>query len=490
MGVQVQSATKNGQGESLSILNRQFISFSYGGKNIEDFDLLAVFSNDRLEKEIYAPFNDTTTEQAELDGQMFWRSNFKAGQLSFTLATDGMTAAQLEDFKEWFQPGKEKELILSEYHNRGILARVASVPQISLLPFEKEVEVQIGDNFFSTKTSLYKGDIKLEFIMDDPYWYSINTCIDSMDEESLKLIYEDGIPHIQMFQTECFLANNQRIKETLVEIGKDEENNSIFEKRFTSMINQGIDLLKEEQNSIYLYYCGTAPERPLFTFNISPEVSLNEEDEYRFYYHYKYLSPSDLGFITFQKDGEESKFLNFSLPSLLTSYNRAIDIVQKYPAGKSSILDLRKDLRDNLYNYHTRSFAIGLVDAARQSSKYTNEGLILTGFHDFFYQEMTKLLNSSTMKYSINCKTGQVQVTAKINKIKTVTIDKENQTISFAYSSSDITENAGNMIKSNYLTIETRTLPIQGKIASNQCLYVAANTDITSLQIDYRYKYL
>ena len=71
MGVQVQSATKDRQGNSLSILNRQFISFSYGGKNIEDFDLLAVFSNDRLNKEIYAPFNDTTTEQAELDGQMF-----------------------------------------------------------------------------------------------------------------------------------------------------------------------------------------------------------------------------------------------------------------------------------------------------------------------------------------------------------------------------------------------------------------------------------
>ena len=53
MGIQVQSATKNGQGESLSVLKRQFISFSYGYKKnengedipvrIEDFDLLAVF---------------------------------------------------------------------------------------------------------------------------------------------------------------------------------------------------------------------------------------------------------------------------------------------------------------------------------------------------------------------------------------------------------------------------------------------------------------
>lgn len=183
MGVQVQSATKyiNEEGKlvPLSILNRQFISFSYGGKNIEDFDLLAVFSNDRLDKEIYAPFNDTTTEQAELDGQMFWRTNFKAGGLSFNLATDGITSAQLEEFKIWFQPGIERELILSEYHNRGILARVSSTPQMSLLPFEKEVEVAIGQDenlkpiYYKTKISLYKGEIKLDFVMDDPYWYSI-----------------------------------------------------------------------------------------------------------------------------------------------------------------------------------------------------------------------------------------------------------------------------------------------------------------------------
>jgi len=59
------------------------------------------------------------------------------------------------------------------------------------------------------------------------------------------------------------------------------------------------------------------------------------------------------------------------LPSLLTSYNKAIEIVQNFLPGESSILDLRKELRDNLYNYYTRSFAIGIVDAARQSSKYS-----------------------------------------------------------------------------------------------------------------------
>ena len=75
MGVQVQTATRDGQGNSLSILGRQFISFSYGGRNIEDFDLLAVFSGDRLEKGIYSSFEDITTEQDEIDGQIFWGSS-------------------------------------------------------------------------------------------------------------------------------------------------------------------------------------------------------------------------------------------------------------------------------------------------------------------------------------------------------------------------------------------------------------------------------
>lgn len=63
MGVQVQTIARDGQGNPLSILKRQFISFSYGGRDIEDFDLLVVFSGDRLSKELYAPFKDTTTEQ-------------------------------------------------------------------------------------------------------------------------------------------------------------------------------------------------------------------------------------------------------------------------------------------------------------------------------------------------------------------------------------------------------------------------------------------
>ena len=463
MGVQVQTATKDGQGNPLSILNRQFISFSYGGKNIEDFDLLVVFNGDRLSKEIYAPFNDTTTEQAELDGQMFWRSNFKAGQLNFTLATDGMTSQQLEEFKKWFEPGIEKELILSENHNRGILARVSTPPQMSLLPFEKEVEIKIGEVIEKTKTSLYKGEISLSFVMDDPYWYSLKSILETLEKEDIKLIYEDGIPHISMLEIECLLANN------FYSI-QDGENNFIIEE------NEGIELLAEPQKDTYLYYCGTAPAKPIISFEIKPiinettgKISFPNKDENKI----TYLSIGA---------GESYKELKFGLPSLFSSYNNALDIALKYEEN-SSILDLRKELRDFVYDYYTRSYVIALIDMAKndQERKYVDvNGKIKEGFKKYFIDEMKKFFIDS-LSCVINCKNGSVTISGKIRQYNGSEMVEINE---------PITENAGNMIKSNYLTIDTRILPKEGKISSNNCLLVKTNSELSKLIIDYKYMYL
>jgi hypothetical protein len=47
---------------------RSFISFTYGGKKIEDFDLIATISGDRLNRSGYASFDDTVTTYDNLDG--------------------------------------------------------------------------------------------------------------------------------------------------------------------------------------------------------------------------------------------------------------------------------------------------------------------------------------------------------------------------------------------------------------------------------------
>ena len=134
MSLQVYEATHDGQGNSLPSAQKQFISFSYGGKNIEDFNLISVTTNDRLSRNFSASFQNTTSQYVGLDGQHFWLSTYDPLRFTFNLATDGMTEKEIEDFKKHFKPGIEKELILSEHPNRYIMARVETVPTYSFLP--------------------------------------------------------------------------------------------------------------------------------------------------------------------------------------------------------------------------------------------------------------------------------------------------------------------------------------------------------------------
>ena len=46
------------------------------------------------------------------------------------------------------------------------------------------------------------------------------------------------------------------------------------------------------------------------------------------------------------------------------------------------------------------------------------------------------------------------------------------------------------MIKSNYISIDTRTLPVNGKIVMDNCLLVKTDIKVKSLKLDYKYKYL
>lgn len=441
MAIQVYEATRNGEGVPLSVLSRQFISFSYGGKNIEDFNLLVVFANDRYEKNVYSSFNDTTTNQAELDGQLFWRSKYDALSVSFTLATDGMTEKELEDFKSWFIPGIERELILSEHHNRAVAARVASAPQMKMVPFEESAEVNIAGQFYSTSTTVYKGEILLEFVADNPYWYSISSFVSDLSQEELKIIYEDGLPHISMLKAPCFLANNLYYNGTSV------------------VSNSGLVIDPEDQETDrYLYYCGTAKEKPIIEFKAKPRI--DKEGKVFF---------NEDGF-NFLKVGKS--ILTFTLPPVFSSYNKALDIINNFQG--TSILDLRNEMRDELTEYYSRAWVIRTIDEARRNRTYISaEGEILEGFAAYFITEIKKFIpQDKAFLFTVNNKNGETFVKGEVGTY------------------GEIEENCGNMIKSNYLTIEETTKPVNGKIDKGQMLQVISNFSLADFKIDYKYKYL
>jgi len=72
----------------------------------------------------------------------------------------------LDDFLYWFKAGVSRELILAEHPNRGIMARVSDPPSLSLMPFEGNTNLIISNSLYSVKTTLFKGDISLNFVMD------------------------------------------------------------------------------------------------------------------------------------------------------------------------------------------------------------------------------------------------------------------------------------------------------------------------------------
>ena len=269
MAIQVENLLRDEAGKTRSILSRQFISFTYGGKSIEEFNLIATFNGDRLSKGIYAPFEDTITQQEELDGQFYWRTKFGANELQFNLSTDGMTQSELDEFKFWFKPGVERELILSENHNRAIMARISTTPSISMLPFEYEEEVLIGSNKIKTTTTIFKGDITLNFVMDEPYWYSLESYFlgDNISALEAKIILEDGVPHLSMFDEKLnniLLANKYVCNSGIVSD------------------NSGVQLDGEAQDDDYLTFGKDGNE--LFDLRTCPEnvrVGINALERFR-----------------------------------------------------------------------------------------------------------------------------------------------------------------------------------------------------------------
>ena len=239
---QVYLATHKGE-NYLPFMNRSFISFSFGHRlnaqgedrpvNIEDFNLIATVSGDRMKRQGMAEFEDLITTYDILDGQFYWGTTYRNNSLDLTLSTDGITQAQLDDFLFWFQGGQIRELILAEHPNRAVMARVAQAPTLSLLPFEYPTVLTIGETMYKTSTTLYKGDIELSFVMDEPYWYSkinifgykgndgiyydtwtdangnlINVLDESVNKDALKIILEDGIPVSSMLTSSMILGNN------------------------------------------------------------------------------------------------------------------------------------------------------------------------------------------------------------------------------------------------------------------------------------------
>lgn len=170
MGVQVQELTQN-----LMPWGKEYIDFSFAGRHISEFGLVAVTSGDRYQFAGSPEFADETSTVNGVWGQYYWGTNFKTKTYSYSLATDGMTERQYEDFKRHFRPGHYGQFYEDTWFERYCYVRIKTVVDFTFIPFQEEVEVA-GVKFPSR---IYKGEAKISFIQDRPFMYSFYQVLDT-----------------------------------------------------------------------------------------------------------------------------------------------------------------------------------------------------------------------------------------------------------------------------------------------------------------------
>lgn len=511
---QVYKATHDGAGNRLPYMYRSFISFTYGGKNIEDFGLIAVTEGNGLTRNLSADFNDIVTSPEVMDGRFYWGTHYNNNALELALFTDCITQKQLDEFKLWFQPGVEKELILAENPFRGIMARVGAVSTMSMIPVEYPVKMKLAGQEYNTKITKYQGSIRLSFVMDDPFWYSLANILDyqvdgntaegswrgidnnpvtiTNSPDALKVIYEDRIPILAMFDestgAEEVGYGDKIIKKEgskgayVVSKTSSQEDRDlaahisgykngitwssrigIWENAVSGETSSYYDFSPGRANRKYFYYAGTAPSLPTIEFSFSVDNDCFNSASYFKAIQNSYAVVKE-PYSTITIEGVDKHELKITTPSLFTSYNQAVRILK---SSFSTDLELKEALRDGVHHKMIRDMAINSYNLSH--NKNSTISLLKSA-----------LITLNYFTVIINCKTGAVRLKYQ-NSLH-----------------EDIEEDAGDMILSNYLKITERNhFTDEGFIGRwdddkefTQILYHNLGCLLTQFKFIYKHMYL
>ena len=581
-------ATHDGAGNSLPLYLRSFLSFSYGGKAIEEFSLIVTYE-ERIEKGLYSEFEDSTSDYTTVDGQYYWGTRMEPLELEFTLSTDYMDQKTMEDFKAWFRPGVERELILAEHPNRYIMARVSEPPEMDMTPFGEEVEVEINEKKYKTMTTVYRGDITLNFIMDYPYWTGILNYMPyliTMNEETnngqasillkqlksaesintlsskdaLKICLEDNIPHdLALYSNENFVLGNKDLyteiilshvpgtkfdpppetyesesdlyKETTSNAPKkswpktgqtyiqyvpasssgdgpdiavtdysdlEEQNGEPYSPIVTNYNVNSVpmDLLKGQKR--FLFYSGTAPSRPIISFNfkiefdskgwyitnpinsIASEMStaLPTQDESAAAPTKSYIQVGSTKF-------------EFTTPGILTAYNKAIQIVDEIKS-EASVYDLKKEFREKVKDKYMRAWCIYSLSKPTSLPEADNvtddmRTNIKTRLKGFFVPKLKVTTTENDEQEVQNVTTNEYYAFFTFDSKTGISTGEFNvQVVKNQESKAEIiTENVGDMVLSNYLIINERNVLENGIIKTKNCTPITTNENLSNFSIVY-----
>lgn len=521
---QVYSLTHDGAGKRRPYHDRVFISFSYGGKSIEDFGLLVASDGDRMNRTAYAQFEDNVENYETLDGQKYWGTHFTSNNLALTLVTDGMTLRQLDEFKSWFKPGQIRELILAEHPNRAIKARIAESPNYAFIPFEEKITMKVGGASYNVSTTLYKGEVSINFVMDEPHWYAklnympnyvdkdkmVEVTINSdnenkvytiQDEDMRKIMLEDGLPHQDVLNNEnnitsnIFLGGNLLVTKKSLIAGS--EGGSYFDPNtYAYTDNSNIGIYTTESSGLpvsnitsqYLFYSGTAKCYPKIKFSMYPGFDSN--NIYITTPGNKLTNP--MGYV-YSNISIGDRVFEFTTPSILTGYNEAMKIFVSITAG-NSVIEIRDRIKDEIKEKYSRAWAVKCLndfEETKRAGQSSDTVITFDNATEIQNGVIVKMRNfiseSQPMTFIFDSKTGEAIGTFNV----ATGWVKNGDGVITQYILEEIQENVGDMVRSDYLIIDERNyLNSEGEIDWNNCHEISSNISLSNVLIFYKNMYL
>lgn len=495
-------------GDPMSLMHRQFISFSFtpldnpdDKKNIEDFNFVIVNRGDGLNKSLYPTFEDISKTYAELNGQQWYGMRYNANSLALRVGTDGIEDSELTEFLRYFRPGRQGWLTLSEHSNRKIIARIADAPEMEMVPYEKPIEFKVGNQKIRTSTTEYKGFVNLNFVMDYPFWEAIENFFDidkTKDADELRLdykvVYEDRIPILRDGKTP--LSNNTEEEQLIIGFS-DLRTISCYTDTFeTAEYGKAFygEMAPDNNNSIInniklgpgksfkIYYAGTAPCYPKinFTINVNSDsfknydrdaasssgVTASEKNAYNDYLNVINNNYTIKKYSSIQFDGEQ---LKFTLPGFLASYNEAVKILKNEP-NKTDFPQLIEDIKTNVTDGYLCPIIIKLINEERVKVEDTQNYYTSTIGANIIDKLKDKI--KGTYRFSIDCETGACTVT-------------------FNFNGKTITEYCGDMLLSRCVCINKRSeITEDGYIKIDSLIEVTSSIPIENFVVNYKYMYL
>ena len=372
MGIQVEELTRN-----LMPWGKEYIDFSFAGRHISEFGLVAVTSGDRYQFAGSPEFEDETSKINGVWGQYYWGTNYKTKTYSYSLATDGMTERQFEEFKYHFRPGHYGQFYEDAWFDRYCYVRLKAVVDFNFIPFQEEVEVA-GVKFPSR---VYKGECKISFIQDKPFMHSFYQILDSKIKDltsetnngkaALRMIYNSNIPAKDSWTKSIKCCTGSWLN---LQAKQDEQTNS-------KINNNNLDdsVVYTEIDNIPYYNPSTTQSKASIEFILERKTSeVNTENWEPIFFNeiydeftnasfpYNTIMSTDKILVSEGDIPEEPYYTHkykYGLPEISSEINKAINIAwnfyQENPRG--ALIELQERFQEELINNYVLVWIVKIL---------------------------------------------------------------------------------------------------------------------------------